>query len=79
MNLILQIERRILMLNKEYSISAKIILESMVDQKIVKVIKNVTVSEFIFEEIKEFCVNNQNIIIKEISDKEIHISLKEYN
>ena len=67
------------MLNKEYSISAKIILESMVDQKIVKVIKNVTVSEFIFEEIKEFCVNNQNIIIKEISDKEIHISLKEYN
>jgi len=67
------------MSNKDYSISTKIILESMVDQKIVKVIKNVIVSEFIFEEIKEFCANNQNVIMKEISDNEIHIGLKDYN
>jgi len=54
------------MLNKEYLISTKMVLESMIDQKVVKVIKNVTVSEFVFEEVKEFCVNNQNIIMKEI-------------
>jgi len=65
------------MLNKEYSISARIVLESMVDQKIVKVIKNVTVSDIVFEEIKEFCTNNENIIMKEIADDEIHISLKD--
>jgi len=67
------------MSNKEYSISAKIVLESMIDQKVIKVIKNVTVSEFVFEEVKDFCANNQNIIMKEISCNEIHISLKEYN
>ena len=65
------------MLNKEYSISARIVLESMVDQKVVKVIKNVTVSDIVFEEIKEFCTNNENIIMKEIADDEIHISLKD--
>jgi len=67
------------MLNKEYSISARIVLESMVDQKVVKVIKNVTVSDIVFEEIKEFCNSNKNIIMKEITNDEIHISLKEYN
>jgi len=66
------------MLNKEYSISAKIVLESMVDQKVVKVIKNVTVSDIVFEEIKEFCNNNKNVIMKEIADDEIHISLIYY-
>ena len=65
------------MLNKQYSISAKIVLESMVDQKVVKVIKNVTVSDIVFEEIKEFCTSNNNVIMKEIANDEIHISLKE--
>jgi len=64
------------MSNKEYSTFAKIVLESMIDQKVVKVIKNVTVSEFAFEEIKDFCANNKDIIMKEISDNEINISLK---
>jgi len=67
------------MLNKEYSISTRIVLESMVDQKIVKVIKNITVSDVVFEEIKEICNSNENITMKEIADNEIHISLKEYN
>jgi len=67
------------MSNKQYSISARIILESMVDQKVVKVIKNITVSDIVFEEIREFCVNNKNIIMKEITNDEIYISLKEYN
>jgi len=67
------------MSNKEYSISARIVLESIVDQKIVKVIKNITVSDIVFEEIKEFCNSNKNIIMNEITDNEIHISLKEYN
>ena len=65
------------MLNKEYSTSAKIILESIVDQKIVKVIKNITVSDVVFEEIKEFCTSNKNVTMNIISDNEIHISLKE--
>jgi len=65
------------MLNKQYSISAKIVLENMVDQKIVKVIKNVTVSDIVFEEIKEFCISNNNVIMKEIANDEIHISLKD--
>jgi len=65
------------MLNKEYSIFARIVLESMVDQKVVKVIKNVTVSDIVFEEIKEFCTSNKNVTMKVISDNEIHISLKE--
>jgi len=65
------------MLNKQYSISAKIVLENMVDQKIVKVIKNVTVSDIVFEEIKEFCISSKNITMKVISDNEIHISLRE--
>jgi len=65
------------MLNKEYSISARIVLESMVDQKVVKVIKNITVSDIVFEEIKEFCNSNKNIIMKEIANDEIYISLKE--
>jgi len=64
------------MSNKEYSISARIVLESIVDQKIVKVIKNITVSDIVFEEIKEFCNSNKNIIMNEITDNEIHISLK---
>jgi len=64
------------MLNKQYSISAKIVLENMVDQKVVEVIKNITVSDIVFEEIKDFCNNNQNIVMKEIADNEIHISLK---
>ena len=67
------------MLNKQYSISARIVLESMVDQRIVKVIKNITVSDIVFEEIKEFCTNNKNVIMKEIADDEIHISLKRIN
>ena len=41
------------MLNKEYSISTRIVLESMIDQKVVKVIKNITVSDIVFEEIKD--------------------------
>jgi len=65
------------MSNKQYSISARIVLESMVDQKVVKVIKNITVSDIVFEEIKDFCTNNENIIMKEIADNEINISLKE--
>ena len=64
------------MLNKEYSISARIVLESMVDQRVVKVIKNITVSDIVFEEIKEFCTSNKNVTMKEIEDNEIHISLK---
>ena len=63
-------------MDKEYSMQTKIILESMVDKKIVKVVKNVTVSELVFEEIKDFCENNQNIIMEIISDNEIHIGLK---
>ena len=65
------------MSNKQYSISARIVLESMVDQKVVKVIKNITVSNVVFEEIKEFCTNNKEVIMKKITDNEIHISLKE--
>jgi len=65
------------MSNKQYSISARIVLESMVDQKVVKVIKNITVSDIVFEEIKEFCNSNKNIIMKVISDNEIYISLRD--
>jgi len=62
-------------MDKEHSMQAKIILESMVDQEIVKVIKNITVSESVFEEIVDFCLNNKNVIMEVISDNEIHIGI----
>lgn len=64
-------------MNKEYSMATKIILESMVDNKIVRVIKNINVSELVFNELKEFCIDNENIIMNEISNDEFHISIKE--